>query len=795
MDKWLQQMSVSKKLNFIILIASIILSFGTVFFMVAASTANNEFIAFEEKSFEGVKTVLETEKELNYFSRVTREIMLGGDLNENLAKLDQSYSKIEKLLNTLEKNSNDQHQRNLLKQAKHDAISFLNSSRSLMKSIKPNQTNLHDMYLYYHQNFSPLAKASRDSMQKLVGVKMDESEEMKKNFKEEIFTFKIIAVIGSILALMGMWIITSLIAAQIKNALTKTQTSLLSFFRFLNHETTQIEIIDFKSKDEFGQMIALMNKNMLALSRTFTNDQQAIKMIEEVTEQTALGFVSVRLHTETGSSEVKKAVDAINRMLESLEEALNTSSAILASYARANYTANVEIGRYSGEIGGMLMALKALGESSGDFMALVGRNGNALNGGAETLSMASENLSTAANQQASSLEETAAAIEELTSNISANSQKASEMATLARETENAANSGKTLADSTVVSMNEISKATQAINEAVNIIENIAFQTNILSLNAAVEAATAGEAGKGFAVVAQEVRNLANRSADAASQIKELAELANSKSQDGLRVSEEMMKGFDVINQKITQTTQLVQDVANGSREQMAGINQINTAVTQLDQMTQQNAQSANEVNSLSSNILHMAKSLQDTASKTTYYPESENRICRVDMMFDTTKLKLDHVLFKNNNFAKLKEQRVTAWTVTNETQCDLGKWIQVHSHENYAQGSAWNELLSHHAHVHQKVQEFVTIKASGKMSNDVRKRLSLEIEQDTAKVFDALNKVRAEACRHEPVKEVAKKPKKVPMQSQHTNSIASAAKKPTVPTSTSKHDDNVWESF
>lgn len=795
MKHWLQQMSVSKKLNFIILIASIILSFGTVFFMVAASTANNEFVAFEEKSFEGVKSVLEIEKELNYFSRVTREIMLGGDLNENLAKLDQSYNNIEKLFNQLEKNSNDHNQQNLLKQAKHDAMSFLNSSQNLMKSIKLNTTDLHATYLYYHQHFSPLAKASRNSMQKLIEVKMDESDVMKKNFKEEIFTFKIIAVIGSILALISMWIITSLIAAQIKNALNKTQFSLLSFFRFLNHETSQIEIIDFKSKDEFGQMIALMNENMLALSQTFTKDQQAIKMIEEITEQTALGFVSVRLHTDTGSSEVKKAVDAINKMLESLEEALNTSSTILTSYARANYTANVEIGRYSGEIGGMLMALKALGESTGDFMALVGKNGNALNSGAETLSMASENLSTAANQQASSLEETAAAIEELTSNISANSQKASEMATLARETEHAANSGKTLADSTVVSMNEISKATHAINEAVNIIENIAFQTNILSLNAAVEAATAGEAGKGFAVVAQEVRNLANRSADAASQIKELAELANSKSQDGLRVSEEMMKGFDVINQKITQTTQLVQDVANGSREQMAGINQINSAVAQLDQMTQQNAQSANSVNSLSNNILQMAQSLQDTASKTVYYPESENRVCRIDMMFDTTKLKLDHVLFKNNNFAKLKEQRVNVWTVTNESQCDLGKWIQAHSHESYAQGSAWSELLSNHAHVHQKVQEFVTMKASGKMSNASRKQLSLEIEHDTAKVFDALNKVRAEACRNEPVKEITKPMKKHSTHPQKAPIVLSADKRSATQTPSFKNDTDVWESF
>ncbi|WP_299803370.1 methyl-accepting chemotaxis protein, partial [Sulfuricurvum sp. RIFOXYD2_FULL_44_160] len=389
-------------------------------------------------------------------------------------------------------------------------------------------------------------------------------------------------------------------------------------------------------------------------------------------------------------------------------------------------------------------SLQGLSESVGDFMALLSQNGLALNQGASTLSNASNNLSVSSNTQASSLEETAAAIEELTSNIAANSQKATEMASLAREAQTAASEGKTLSNTTVTAMHEISHATRSINEAVDIIENIAFQTNILSLNAAVEAATAGDAGKGFAVVAQEVRNLANRSADAAQQIKLLAELANTKSTDGLQVSENMMKGLDVINQKIMMTTQLVQDVANGSREQMAGINQINSAVAQLDQMTQQNASLANDVSHLSEDILGMSQSLSDTVAKTKYRKESENRVCRIDMMFETNKLKFDHVNFKNNNFGKLKES-VSAWTVTNETQCDLGKWIQAHNNESYAKGPEWNDLLTHHAHVHQKVQEFINREKSGGHPEELE-RIAKEIENDTTKVFASLNKVRVAAC-------------------------------------------------
>jgi methyl-accepting chemotaxis protein len=211
------------------------------------------------------------------------------------------------------------------------------------------------------------------------------------------------------------------------------------------------------------------------------------------------------------------------------------------------------------------------------------------------LSHYSEEMSASSNQQASNLEETAAAIEELTANVSANAAKAEAMTKVAQEAKTASERGNTAARESLNAMNEIVTATEAINQAVDIIDNIAFQTNILSLNAAVEAATAGDAGRGFAVVAQEVRNLANRSADAAKEIHQLARTARIKSQGGLETSKNMMDGFALISEKIVQTDDMVRDVANASREQMAGISQINNAVSQLDHMTQQNAQTAGNV--------------------------------------------------------------------------------------------------------------------------------------------------------------------------------------------------------
>ncbi|MBD3822428.1 MAG: nitrate- and nitrite sensing domain-containing protein [Thiotrichales bacterium] len=546
--------------------------------------------------------------------------------------------------------------------------------------------------------------------------------------------------------------------------------------------------LQLASQDEMQDIAVLFNQYIDKLANIAKADQLVVDEIGRVAKQIGYGFVSVRVKAQAGTPALQQTVNELNYALNSMEQGFQTLLEILSKFAANDYTAHIETGKYGGELGGAITGLRAIIEISSDFIALIAKNGSAMNSGAITLTEASGDLSHSSNTQASNLEETAAAIEELTSNISANSQKATQMATLAQEAQKAANDGKTLADSTVIMMNEISSATQAINAAVDIIENIAFQTNILSLNAAVEAATAGEAGKGFAVVAQEVRNLAGRSAEAAKQIKELTELANQKSSDGLSVTQDMMKGFDAINQKISQTTELVQDVANGSREQMAGINQINMAITQLDQMTQQNAGSAHKVDKLADEILGMSQMLMEIAAKTKYLKDSEQRICRIDMMFETNKLKFDHVNFKNNNFAKLKDS-ISGWTVVNETQCDLGKWIVAHSNEPYANGGEWNNLLRHHEHVHQKTQEYINREKAGAHPEELN-RLAKEIEEDTTHVFAGLNQIRTRACAQEQQDHMPTAP-----QQQTRMAPPRHVAKPALKGSSPSHQDDNWDSF
>ena len=175
-------------------------------------------------------------------------------------------------------------------------------------------------------------------------------------------------------------------------------------------------------------------------------------------------------------------------------------------------------------------------------------------------------------------------------------------------------------------MEEINNQVNAISEAISVIDQIAFQTNILSLNAAVEAATAGEAGRGFAVVAAEVRNLANRSADAAKEIKILVENAKLKANDGKNIADKMILGYNNLNENISKTLNLIKDIESSSKEQLLGIEQINSAINQLDQQTQQNANVAIQTQQIANNTQIIANLIVKNANDKKKADQAQQRI-------------------------------------------------------------------------------------------------------------------------------------------------------------------------
>lgn len=219
----------------------------------------------------------------------------------------------------------------------------------------------------------------------------------------------------------------------------------------------------------------------------------------------------------------------------------------------------------------------------------VAENAGAIAAGAQQIRSASDDLSKRTEQQAASVEETAAALEEITTTVTDSSNRAQEAGQLVRKTrENAEHSG-IVVRSAVDAMGKIETSSAEIGNIIGVIDEIAFQTNLLALNAGVEAARAGDAGKGFAVVAQEVRELAQRSAKAAKEIKELITASNEHVKSGVALVGETGKALEEIVSQVQQVNGNVAAIVESSKEQATGLKEINTAVNTMDQGTQQNA--------------------------------------------------------------------------------------------------------------------------------------------------------------------------------------------------------------
>ena len=430
-----------------------------------------------------------------------------------------------------------------------------------------------------------------------------------------IRNFSIIALIISLILIAG---VVFLSVKKLNKNLDSISTGLSHFFDYLNKKTHTTNSIDLVSNDEFGTMAKSINDNVSKIQTSINEDNILIDQVKEIVNKVGQGILDEKITKSTSTDSLNELKELLNEMLNNLEQKvgkdLNVISSALHQYTERNFTADIDSST-SGTIGNEIIQMNKMITS---MLQDSQKDGFALLESSEKLTSNVQTLSNNATSQATSLEETAASIDEITSNIEQTNKKAQEMQSISNETKTYSNNGKQLATDTVTSMDDINNTVIDINEAIAVIDQIAFQTNILSLNAAVEAATAGEAGKGFAVVAQEVRNLASRSADAAKGIKDLVQEAIDKADKGKEISIKMIEGFNTLEEKIVSTSTLIEDVTRSSTEQSSGMRQISDAVGLLDKFTQENASIADQTNNIAQDTKDIAIDVTQNVAKNNF---------------------------------------------------------------------------------------------------------------------------------------------------------------------------------
>ncbi|MFM0478336.1 methyl-accepting chemotaxis protein [Paraburkholderia strydomiana] len=283
-----------------------------------------------------------------------------------------------------------------------------------------------------------------------------------------------------------------------------------------------------------------------------------------------------------------------------------------AQIAEGNLTVSVQVA--PGDRTSLMASLEAMREKLTSIVSGIKTSAESISVAAGEIAQGNQDLSQRTEEQAASLQQTAASMEELTSTVRNNTDNARQGSTLASAASATAASGGEVVQQVVATMQDISSSSTKVTEIISVIEGIAFQTNILALNAAVEAARAGEDGRGFAVVAGEVRTLAQRSATAAKEIKDLIEASVSHVTNGSQLVENAGQTMGEVVRSVKQVTDIMGEIASASSEQTKGIEQVNVAVTQMDEVTQQNAALVEQATAAAQAMSDQAESLRAAVS-------------------------------------------------------------------------------------------------------------------------------------------------------------------------------------
>ncbi|MBT3196163.1 MAG: ABC transporter permease [Gammaproteobacteria bacterium] len=367
-----------------------------------------------------------------------------------------------------------------------------------------------------------------------------------------------------------------------------------------------------------GDLGVRMGDDVEALFRDQVNGamvsiDEVLKQFGEIVKQLEQGDCSGRVELDGVKGDLHQLGVNINQSMEFFGAAVTETVMVAERMKGGDLTARIE-----GEFRGMLRTLKeSINTTQAKFAEIVGSvrtSATGVNSNALEVSNGSQDLASRTAEQAASLEQTAASMEQISSTVNLSADNAVQASQLAEDSVHHVTEGTSVISRAVEAMEGINESSSKISEIISLIDGIAFQTNLLALNAAVEAARAGEHGRGFAVVAGEVRSLAQRSADAAKDIKGLIENSSIRIEEGSRLVGESGKSLDAIQNSIKKMNDIAREIALSAKEQTQGIEQVNSAVTQLDSVTQENAALVEETAASSEHLSRQADQLSEMVS-------------------------------------------------------------------------------------------------------------------------------------------------------------------------------------
>ena len=432
---------------------------------------------------------------------------------------------------------------------------------------------------------------------------------------ESITNTSLFLFILSIFIIFITFVAVLMVVGKVTSPLKILQTELNFFFEYIAKERDTLEPFKIHAQDEIGEMMESINKNIQKTVMGVEKDFDAINECSIVCSKAAKGDLSVQISSKANNPEINNLTNIVNHLLKSMNYNVSRVLKVLDHYAQDNFNSKINAkGSTVADMKDLFVKVDYLGDTLIKLSSQNLKNGLSLQQTSEEFSQNVQMLSDSSNQQAQSLSNTTKDIEDVTQKIRQTTKNSEQMSQYAEQVRNSSSEGQSLSLKTVDSMDHINEQVTAINEAITVIDQIAFQTNILSLNAAVEAATAGEAGKGFAVVAQEVRNLASRSADAAREIKELVQSALLKTNEGKEIANNMIEGFETLNKNIKATTEVIEVVAKDSLEQSQIIELVNSTISNIETQTKQNATIANDTNIIAQKARDISKIIVEDAT-------------------------------------------------------------------------------------------------------------------------------------------------------------------------------------